>query len=124
MGQAIPDYTDEQVNAVQILINTRYGEDTELQFGDSEIQIDLQKKDISLCPVIFWNARDCNFAVMRTGEDQYCAQYFYNPHDQFSTQQVVFTDVEDCVSAVLREQSDRQREEEEVKDGAAAANTD
>ena len=124
MAQSITDFTDEQVNAVQTLINQRYGEETELHLGDGEVQIEPGKEELNTCPVIFWNARECNFVVMKTGEDQYRAQYFYTPHDQASTQQVFFTVIEDCVRAVLGEQSDHERESESVRSGAAGASID
>jgi hypothetical protein len=110
MTQSIADYTDEQVSAVQTLINNCYGEETELHLGDSEVKIDPGKKEVFVCPVIYWNARECNFVIIKSGEDQYRARYFYTPHDQVSTQQTFFTVVEDCADAVLREQSDDERE--------------
>lgn len=121
MSNSISDFTDEQVNAVQRMVNQRFGEEIELHMGDSEVQLDPAKKELVDCPVIFWNARDCNFVVIKTGEDQFRAQYFHTPHDLVSTHQVIFTTVEDCASAVLREQSDHEGESERVKDGATGA---
>jgi len=121
MGQLISDFSDTQINAVQQLINARYKEDTELQLADSEVQIDPQLDETTVCPVLFWNACDCNFVILRTGDDQYRAQFFYNPHDQYSTQQVFFTTVEDCASAILREQSDYEREVEGARSSATGA---
>jgi hypothetical protein len=121
MIQSITDFTDEQVNAVQFLINKRYGEETELHLGDSEVQIDPEKEVLNTCPVIFWNARGCNFVVIKTGENQYRAQYFYTPHDQAGTQQAFFTVIEDCVTAVLGEQSDHERASEGEKSSATGA---
>ena len=124
MTQSIADYNDEQVSAVQALINNRYGEETELHLGDSEVQIDPGKKEVFVCPVIYWNARECNFVIIKSGEDQYRARYFYTPHDQVSTQQTFFTVVEDCADAVLCEQSDDERESEGVASGATGADID
>ena len=122
MSQAIPDFSEQQVSTVQQMINARYKEDIELLLADSEVQIAPALLDTMVCPILFWNARECNFVIMRTGEDQYRAQYFYNPHEQYPTQQGFFTIVEDCAAAVLREQSDYEREAQGVKDGATAAN--
>jgi hypothetical protein len=121
MVQSIIDFSEEQVGSVQSLINERYGEETELHLGDSEVQIDPENEERTVCPVIFWNARDCNFVIIKTGENQFRAQYFYTPHEQASTQQVFFTTVEDCASAVLREQSDYERESEGAVIGATGA---
>jgi hypothetical protein len=120
MAKPIPDFSDQQLSDIQALINARYGEETELHLGDSEIQIDPKQQQLDICPIIFWSARECNFVIMRTGEDQYRAQYFYTPHTQVSTQQAFFTTVEDCASAVLREQSDYEREPEGVTHGATS----
>ncbi len=124
MTQSIIDFSDEQVNAVQAMVNKRYGEETELHLGDSEVQVDPKKDELAACPVIFWNARECNFVIIKTGEDQYRAQYFYTPHDQVNTQQAFFTVIEDCASAILREQSDYERESEGVPDGTTGADLD
>ena len=121
MSNSISDFTDEQVNAVQIMVNRRFGEEIELYLGDSEVQVDPAKNELVECPVIFWNARDCNFVVIKTGEHEFQAQYFHTPHDQTSTHQAFFNTVEDCASAVLREQSDYERESVGVKDGATGS---
>lgn len=121
MTQPISDFSDAQINAVQGLVNERFGEQVELHLGDGEIQIDPIKSELTECPVIFWNARKCNFVVIKTGEDQFRAQYFYTPHEQASTHQAFFTTVEDCVLAVLREQSDDQLQAEGVANGATGA---
>lgn len=109
MTRSITDFTDEQLSALQSLVNARYGEETELHMGDSEMQLDPAKNELVDCPVVFWTARDCNFVVIKTGADQFRAQYFYTPHDQVATRQAFFTTVEDCVTAMLREQSDYER---------------
>ena len=124
MSQSIPDFSEQQVSTVQQMINARYKEDIELLLADSEVQIDPAILDTTVCPILFWNARECNFVIMRTGENQYRAQYFYNPHEQYPTQQDFFTIIEDCVTAVLREQSDYEREAQMVKDGATGASID
>ena len=85
MGQVISDFSDVQINAVQQLINARYKEDTELQLADSEVQIDPQLDETTACPVLYWNARECNFVILKTGDDQYRAQFFYTPQNQYST---------------------------------------
>lgn len=121
MVQSIIDFSEEQVGSVQSLINARYGEETELHLGDSKVQIDPEKEEMTVCPVIFWNARDCNFVIIKTGEDQFRAQYFYTPHEQASTQQAFFTTVEDGALAVLREQSDYERESEGAVNGATGS---
>jgi len=121
MGQSIPDFSEQQLSAVQQLINARYQEDVELLLADSEVQIDPERVDTTVCPILFWNAHECNFVVMRTGDDQYRAQYFYNPHEQYSTQQAFFTTAEDCAAAVLREQSDYERETQRGKNGVIGA---
>ncbi len=124
MTQSITDFSDEQVNAVRALVNNRYGEKIELHLGDSEVQIDPEKDEFVAFPVIFWNAHDCNFLIIKTGEDQYRAQYFYTPHDQVNTRQAFFTVIEDCASAVLREQSDCERESEGATEGASGTDLD
>ena len=121
MSASISDFSNAEINAVQVLVNTRCGEQTELQLGDSEVQLSPKRAELTECPVVYWNARECNFIVLKTGENQFRAQYFYTPHEQVSTRQAFFTTVEDCVIAVLREQAENAREAGDVTNGAAAA---
>ena len=123
MNSPIEDFSNEQINAVQTIVNERYREEVELQLGDSEVQLDPDKLELEICPVIFWSARDCNFLVIRSGEEAYRAQFFYHPHKQFNTQQKVFNTVEDCVRVVLREQADHEREENMAADKAAESDS-
>lgn len=115
MVQAVTDFTDEEISTLQALVNRRCGVTTELLLGDSDFQSDPAQAEVVSCPVVFWSSLDCNFVLMRTGEDQYRAQYYYNPNDQFSTRQSVFTDIEDCASAVMREQSESERDSDKTK---------
>ena len=107
---AIPDFSDEQLSVVQGLLATRYGEAPETHLADSEVTLNPEDTKPTLCPVLFWSSPDCNFAVMRTGENAYQAQYFFTPEQHFATTQAQFTTLEDAVTAVLRTQADHQRE--------------
>ncbi len=121
MPHYIADFSDVQVAAIQAVIDQRYGEETKLVLGDGEVQVDPSQSLTVSCPILFWSARACNFVIMRCGDDQYCAQFYYDPSELFTTHQAMFTVVEDCAIAVLREQSDHERESKGVKSGMTGA---
>lgn len=121
MEQTISDYSKNHVEAVQDLVDARFGRQISLHLGDSEVQLDPKEENLTICPLIIWNARECNFMVMKTGEDQYQARYFYNDETQYNTKQAQFTDLTDCVTAVMREQADDERQAEMAKDGVNGA---
>ncbi|MEE9447106.1 MAG: hypothetical protein V3V09_04050 [Arenicellales bacterium] len=114
IDSTIPDFSGEQIQAVQALINKRYGEEIELHLGDGEVQLDIEDPERVDCPLIIWNARDCNYIISRTGEHRYIAQFFYNPKLQYSTNPAQFAKVEECVLAVLQAQCDFELESEGV----------
>ncbi len=105
----IPDFSDDQLAAIQQLVNQRYASEVEIHLADSEAQLTPGDDTLTQCPVLFWTARDCNFAILRVGADQFRSTYFYTPNEQFSTPQAIFTAVEDCVLAVLQAQADHER---------------
>ncbi len=114
---AIPDYTDAEIANVQKLLAGHYGEAIEIHLADSEIPLGEDDAAVTTCPVLFWNARGCNFAILRQGQEVFSAQFFYTPDEQYATTQKLFNTLEDCVSTVLRTQADHQRHLDAVKQG-------
>ncbi len=112
----IPDFSEAQYSVAQALINKRYGESIEIRLADSETDFDSNEAQPSSCPVLLWTAKGCNFMVLREGEEQFRARYFYTPHEQFSTTQHSFNTVEDCVSGVMQSQADHERERQSANE--------
>ncbi len=108
----ISDFSEEQVAAVQAIVDRHVGEPVDIQLADSDIQLDQSSDEVATCPLLFWTAGDCNFALMRTGEEKFEARFFYSPQKQFNTAQASFNTIEDCAEAVLQARADREDQQQ------------
>ena len=75
-------------------------------------------------PAIFWNALDCNFVLIKMGEDEFRGFFFYQPDEQFSGAQQTYTNVVNCVTALLQSQADQFGQSQGYVPGATAADLD
>jgi hypothetical protein len=60
-------------------------------------------------PTLFWQVRGTNFAVIRSGLNRFRCQFFYTPHDQYSTGQKEYDSLEQCVTTLLQVQASHER---------------
>lgn len=118
MHPTITDFTDAQLEYVTGLLEQRYGKHVDLQLADSELQLDLLKEELTVCPTLFWSERGANFVVSKVGENSFRCQFFYSPAEQFGTGHDAYDDIEKCVVTLLQVQSDHERQS--VKLSAAA----
>lgn len=108
----IADFTEEHISTVQGIVDEYVGEPVDIQLADSEVQLDENSDQMTPCPLLFWTAGDCNFALMRTGEERFQARFFYSPQKQFGTDQPSFNTIEDCTAAILQAQVDRENQQQ------------
>ena len=110
MSITIKDFTQEQQEYVANLLEQRYGKLVDLQLADSELQLNLDSDDLTLCPTLYWNERGAQFVVSKVGEDRYRCQFFYSEAEQFGTGHDEYDDIEKCVVTLLQVQSDHERQ--------------
>ncbi len=115
------DFTEADLVQVRELLRSRYQEEIEVHLADSEIHIDPDQQTGRECPTLYWKARDCHHVVMKTAEFEYRCQFFYDPGDQYSTGIAVYDDLLECVSDLLKVQSDHERERNGAKSGVTGA---
>jgi len=113
----ILDYTDAELETIRALLKQRYKSDIEVHLADAEVQLDPEASQLSEFPTAYWYVRDCNFLIVKTGFSEFRCQFFYEPNDQFGTDHAYYTDLEECVAALLQVQSDHARECEGVLSG-------
>ena len=107
MQNQISDFTENQLSYVSKLLTRRYSKPVELQLADSELQLDLESDELSLCPTIYWTERGVHFVVSIVEDVKFLCQFFYSETEQFGTGHDSYDDIEKCVSALLQAQSDR-----------------
>jgi hypothetical protein len=114
----IPDFTDEEIDIVRELTEQRYRKPLTVELADAEVKLAPAANELTLCPTLFWRERNVNFVVFKTGEGRYRCQFFYHPGEHFGTGVAEFTDLAECVTALLRLQADH--EAQQTGDAASA----
>ena len=119
MTDGIPDFSDAERQLVASLLEQRYGRTVETELADSELQLDAEAQRTS-CPTLYWAERGAHFVVCKVAGDRYHCQFFYTDAEQFGTGRNEYGDLGECVLALLRVQSDHERERAKVYPGATA----
>jgi hypothetical protein len=107
----IPDVTESELWTVKTTLRERYDCDFDIQLADSEIRLNVSDRELTQCPVIYWNAEGCNFVVFKTGERRYRSQFFYRGYQQYGTGVREYDNLTECVVALLQAQADHSAKE-------------
>ncbi len=118
------DYTDQELQSVEQLLQARYRTPVDLHLADCEVQPDKEKAERVERPAIFWSALDCNFVLIKMAEKQFQGFYFYQPDEHFAGAQQTYADVINCVTALLQHQADQVGELQGYRSGTTAADFD
>lgn len=119
MTDRIPDFSDAERQHVTSLLEQRYGRTVAMELADSELQLE-RGAPLTSCPTLYWAERGAHFVVCKVAMDRYRCQFFYSDAEQFGTGRNEYDDLEECVLALLRVQSDHERERAKVFPGATA----
>lgn len=108
----IADFTENEMWIINTTLGERYGSTLtiETQMADSEIRLHSSDRELTLCPVVFWQVGQCHFVLMKTDEKRYRCQFYYRIHQQFSTGIPEYDDLTECVVTLLQAQADHDRE--------------
>ncbi|HED13053.1 MAG TPA: hypothetical protein ENI62_05255 [Gammaproteobacteria bacterium] len=115
------DFTAADLAQVRAVLQARYHEVTEVHLADSEVRLDPGQQTARECPTLYWKARQCHYVVMKTAENEFRCQFFYDPGDQYGTGIVRYDDLLACVTDLLKVQSDHERAREGAKSGITGA---
>jgi hypothetical protein len=65
---SIPDITETEMWVTRTTLKERYGRDMEIQVGDADIRLHPSDRELTPCPLLFWQSDDgCHFVVFKTG---------------------------------------------------------
>ncbi|HFE48719.1 MAG TPA: hypothetical protein ENJ21_05325 [Chromatiaceae bacterium] len=107
----IPDISETEKWVIENTLKERYGQDVPIELADSEIRLNPSDRELSSCPVVYWNADDCNFIIFKTGDRRYRCQFFYRSYQQFSTGVHEYDDLTECIVSLLQAQADHTAKE-------------
>ncbi len=103
----IPDFTTTELWLVRTTLKERYGYPLEIAPADADIRINPADRELTTCPVLFWQSDDdCHFVVFKIGDGRYRCQFYYQPYKQFGTGRADYDDLAECVVALLQAQAD------------------
>ena len=119
MSAEIPDFSDAEKQRVASTLEKRYGRTVPMELADSELQLEPGAALVS-CPTLYWAERGAHFVVCKLARDRYRCQFFYTEAEQFGTGRNEYDDLGECVLAVLRVQSDHERQRAKVFPGVTA----
>lgn len=107
----IPDITDSETWIIKNTLRERYGEGKEFSLADSEIRLMPSDRELTACPVVYWEHQGCHFVIFKTGERKYRAQFFYRGYQQYGTGVREYDDLSECAVSLLQVQADHQAKE-------------
>jgi len=108
----IPDITDSERWIIDTTLKERYGRETEIQLADAEIRLSPSDRELTSCPVVYWNDEEgCNFVIFKSGDRRYRCQFFYRGYQQYGTGLTEYDDLSECIVSLLQAQADHVAEE-------------
>ncbi|BAO43053.1 hypothetical protein [Thiolapillus brandeum] len=109
---SIPDYGKSEEWIIRTTLKERYGEDIPFEYADAEIRLSPADRDLSTCPVVFWEKDNCNFVIFKSGDRRYRCQFFYHGYQQYGTGIHEYDDLSECIVSLLQTQADHQAKEQ------------
>jgi hypothetical protein len=102
----IADINTTEKWILETTLKERYGEVMPYQLADADIRLHLSDREVTPCPVIYWEHKACHFVIFKTGDKKYRCQFFYKPYQQFNTGIYEYDDLAECAVSLLQAQAD------------------
>lgn len=114
----IPDFTETELWTLESTLKERWGDDNDikLQLADADVRLSPSDREATECPMVLWSHQGCNFAIFKTGMQNYRCQFFYRGYQQYGTGVYEYDDMGDCIVSLLQVQADHARELEMEKE--------
>lgn len=109
----IEDFNENELWIIQTTLQERYGEQREIQMGDSEIRLHSADRDLTTCPIIMWDDDTCHFVILKCGDNRYRCLFYYRSFEQFGTGVEEFDQLAECIVTLLQTEADKARETEQ-----------
>jgi len=107
--QKIPDFDENELNAVRAPLQTRYRKPVEPR--QAQVELDSNGTgDLTWYPALYWSEPAASFVVPKLAANAYRPRVYYQPDQQFGTGRDRYVDLDDCVANLLRMQADHQKE--------------
>lgn len=108
---AVSDITENEMWVVKCTLQERYDFDVELQIADSEIRLRPSDRNLTECPIFYWEVDDCHFVIFKTGDRKYRSLFYYRLYQQMGTGVPEYDNLAECVTSLLQVQADHTAKE-------------
>lgn len=105
----IEDFKDAELWTVETTLQERYGEKIDYELADSDVRLRPTDRELTPCPLVYWEAGNCHFLILKTGDRHYRCQFYYRLHQQFGTGVDEYDDLAECIVSLLQAQADYDR---------------
>jgi hypothetical protein len=107
--KTISDFNDADRWVVESALKERYGKRVAIEPADSELRLDPESKEITVCPTLYWEGQGVEFVIFKIADDRYRSQFYYSITEQYGTGRD-FDDLAECVVTTLRLQADHEKD--------------
>lgn len=107
----IADFSDSEMWTIDTTLRERYGEPVPVELAESEIRLRSSDRELTTCPIAYWERGGCHFVVIKCGDRRYRCQFFYRIHQQYGTGIKEYDDLAECVVTLLQAQADHERDQ-------------
>lgn len=104
----IADFNGSEIWAIRTTLKERYAKDIELQLADSELRLNPEGSDMTLCPTVYWEIPPVSFVIFKTGSERYRCQFFYGSTEHYGTGIEEYDNISECVTSLLQIQADHE----------------
>jgi hypothetical protein len=106
----VAGFDDSELWVIRETLKKRYGEDREYKLAGCELQLNPSDPALTICPIVFWSARDCNFVIFKVVEQEYGCQFFYDAQEQYGTGPKKYDNLAECLTTLLQVQADHEKD--------------
>lgn len=122
MRPTIPAFTDSEIWVVSTALKERFGDALpELEQVESDVRLNPDDRDLTICPALYWQAGGAHFVLCKTGDNRYRSMFFYRIRERYTTDREEYDDLAECVSVLLKLQADQEKERVGVGSGKTGA---
>ncbi len=108
----IPDFSDSELWIIKSTLEERYETPPDIQLAETEMRLNPARTELTPCPTVYWEAGDCHFVLIKTGDRHYRCQFFYRIHQMYGTGVEEYDDLTECVVSLLQVQADHHATEQ------------
>lgn len=102
----IPDISETELWIINTTLQERYGRLMDIELADAEIRLSPADRELSNCPVVYWQSDGCNFVVFKSGDRKYRCQFFFRNYQQYGTGRHEYDELSECIVDLLQTQAD------------------